>query len=166
MRQKFKSINYIFQQESRIKHNYTGSKWVNVAIQIAGHYVNQILEHLKIDRDRNYDVNNIEFDYRIRSHVPDTTMEEIKQLQPYKVDGLYYIDNMGKKQIPQTIYFGIDIRWRGNGFENAYNGKVFVHSNCALCSVYLPDGTQYENRKLANVLADYSNGMISNFRKE
>ena len=101
----------------------------------------------------------------IDTYVPDTPRSVIAELKPQKVEGLWF-EYKGEKVTPSRVYFGIDVRFRGKGFENEVNGRAFCHFDCALHPVYLPDGTRFRRADLCNVCAEYKNGVLYDWYRE
>lgn len=94
----------------------------------------------------------------------DLTFQEIADLRPIKVEGLYF-DYHGEKRTPLGLYFSSDLRdWWNNPEE--YDGRLYTYFDNALRPVYMPDGKQFEKRGLACVCAVYRNGFITDFYKE
>lgn len=80
----------------------------------------------------------------------DTPREEIAELKPVEIEGLYFEHN-GEKMTPTTVYFGV-----GNPYDNHRDyGKAFAMYNCGLHPVMKSDGKRLRNKGLRNVCARY-----------
>ena len=97
--------------------------------------------------------------------VQDTPLEVIQNYPKMKVDGLYYIDNDGKKATPHNIYFGCDCRLAHND-ETEVHGRAYEAGGYCLSPIFLPDGTRFRNADLCNVSARYKDGVISGYYRE
>lgn len=93
--------------------------------------------------------------------VPDTSLEDIRNMKPYKERGLW-AEYCGERITPSVIYFGSDLRFL---IENSKgNGYAYYPYGNALRPVYLSDGTHFRNPELANVSCDYDGVNLTNFR--
>lgn len=75
--------------------------------------------------------------------------------KPIKVEGLYFVHE-GEKRQPGTVWF-----------SNADDkGNCYCMYDCALHTVYAPNGVLYSNKELAGLNAYYNGKEVYNFYKE
>ena len=108
----------------------------------------------------------IEAVYDHLEFMEDSTSEviEVQNEHPIKVHGLYFMYH-GEKTTPRRIYFGCHF-YRSDHKRQHYGGAAWCHYDNALRAVYMEDGEQYRLPQLRDVVCDYDNGVLHNFRKE
>ena len=184
MEKKFKSANDVFNQMARINERYAThdntkkeTPWLRVAVMISDHYLDEIARHIELckkygnysfskNASKEHDPHRIKFAHAVRSYMEDTSREEIAKIQPYKVEGLYFIDDEGNKVTPHSLYFGCDCRFVHEPTDAYANGKCFCHYDNALHPVMLPNGKRYIRRDWANVSCRYKNGLLYDFYRQ
>ena len=173
MEKKMKSANDVWKQALKCNDLYNpfdntkkGTSWLKVMWKIYDFYSQNIfrqieLNHPKENPEKYY---NEKFSYSVRTYMPDTSLEVIHSLKPWKKEGLYCVMDDGEIVVPTRIYFGIDTRlFRKDGNPC---GRAYYHYCCALHPVLLPDGTQYREPNLSNVCCSYKDGLLYNFYRE
>lgn len=173
MKQKMKSYDDVYNQSMRCHNLYNnfdntkkGTIWLKKMWEITDFYMNNIAKQVSIDypNDKPRKHDKEKFSYAVRSFMYDTDLKTIRSLQPFRLDGLYIIDDNGNKITPRDLWFGIDTRlFRPDDGEAC--GYCYYHYNAALYPVYL-DGKRYRRPEWCNVSADYKDGVICNFYRQ
>lgn len=93
-----------------------------------------------------------------------TQLEQIEQLKPIRIIGLYFMYN-GEKIMPYRVWFGCG-SWKDGEWHSELNGFAYCHYDNALRPVFTQGGQHYRIDYLSNVAASYDNIELSDWRRE